>query len=117
MSEQSHKSKSDVSGKIAIVGDRELVIGYRLIGIDDTFIIDNEDASKKIQEPYSSGNFGLIITSDSVRNKLPSNFLSQIEESIEPLVLFMPSQKVSTGEEESIASLAKRILGIKIEVS
>ena len=116
MSEQSHKSKSDVSGKIAIVGDRELVIGYRLIGIDDTFIIDNEDASKKIQELYSSGNFGLIITSDSVRNKLPSNFLSQIEESIEPLVLFMPSQKVSTCEEESIASLAKRILGIKIEV-
>ena len=116
MSEQSFKQKSDTSGKLAIVGDRELVIGYRLIGIDDTFITDNEDASKKIQELYSSGTFGLIIASDSVRSKLPPKFLSKIEESIEPLVLFMPSQKVSTGEEESIASLAKRILGIKIEV-
>ena len=117
MSEQSLKQKSDASGKIAIVGDRELVIGYRLIGIDDTFIIDNEDASKKVQELYSSGNFGLIIASDSLRNKLPTKFLSQIEESIEPLVLFMPSHKESNEEEESIASLAKRILGIKIEVS
>ena len=117
MSEQSLKQKSDVSGKIAIVGDRELVIGYRLIGIDDTFIIDNDDASKKVHELYSSGNFGLIIAIDSHRNKLPPKFLSQIEESIEPLVLFMPSQKESNEEEESIASLAKRILGIKIEVS
>ncbi len=117
MSEQSLKQKSDASGKIAIVGDRELVIGYRLIGIDDTFIIDNEDASKKVQELYSSGNFGLIIASDSLRHKLPPKFLSQIEESIEPLVLFMPSHKESNEEEESIASLAKRILGIKIEVS
>ena len=116
MSEQSHKSKSDVSGKIAIVGDRELVIGYRLIGIDDTFIVDSGEASKKIQELYSSGEFGLIIASDSVRSSLPITFLSSIEESIEPLVLFMPSQKENK-EEESIAALAKRVLGIKIEVS
>ncbi len=101
---------------MAIVGDRELVIGYRLIGIDDTFIVDSGEASKKIQELYSSGEFGLIIASDSVRSSLPITFLSSIEESIEPLVLFMPSEKENK-EEESIAALAKRVLGIKIEVS
>ena len=106
------------SGNLVIVGDRELVIGYRLIGIDDTFIVNDEDARKKIQELYYSGEFGLIIASDSVRAKLPSTFLSEIEESIEPLILFMPSQKESTQEdEESIAALAKRVLGINIEVS
>lgn len=112
------KQKTDTTGKLAIVGDRELVIGYRLIGIDDTFIIDDEDASKKIQKLYSSDEYGLIIASNSVRAKLPSKFLSEIEESIEPLVLFMPSQKETTEEdEESIASLAKRVLGINIEMS
>ena len=117
MSEQVSKQKTDTSGRLAVVGDRELVIGYRLIGIDDTFIVTNEeDASKKIQELYSSGEFGLIIASDSARSSLPITFLSSIEESIEPLVLFMPSQ-TENKEEESIAALAKRILGIKIEVS
>ena len=112
------KQKTDTTGKLAIVGDRELVIGYRLIGIDDTFIVDDEDASKKIQKLYSSDEYGLIIASNSVRSKLPSKFLSEIEESIEPLVLFMPSQKETTEEdEESIASLAKRVLGINIEMS
>ncbi|MEX0641037.1 MAG: V-type ATP synthase subunit F [Nitrosopumilaceae archaeon] len=118
MSEQMSKQKTDATGRMAIVGDRELVIGYRLIGIDDTFIVDDEDASKKIQKLYSSDEYGLIIASDSVRAKLTSKFLSEIEESIEPLVLFMPSQKETTEEdEESIAALAKRVLGINIEVS
>jgi len=118
LSENISKEKIDPSGRIAIVGDRELVIGYRLIGIDDTFIVDDEAARKKIEELYSSGEFGLIIASDSVRSKLPSKFLSEIEGSIEPLVLFMPPQKETTEEdEESIAALAKRVLGINIEVS
>ncbi len=53
MSEQISKQKADSSGRLAVVGDRELVIGYRLIGIDDTFIVSNEeDAGKKIQELY-----------------------------------------------------------------
>ena len=63
MSEQVTKPKIDASGRLAVVGDRELVIGYRLIGIDNTFIVsDEEDASKKIQELYSSGEFGLILS-------------------------------------------------------
>lgn len=118
MSELTSKEKIESSGRLAIVGDRELVIGYRLIGIDDTFIASDEDAGKKIHELYSSGEFGLIIASDSVRSQLSSKFLSEVEGSIEPLVLFMPSQKETTAEdEESIAALAKRVLGINIEVS
>ncbi len=98
MSEQITKPKIDASGRLAVVGDRELVIGYRLIGIDDTFIVsDEEDASKKIQELYSSGEFGLIIASNSMQ---------------------APSQQETTEEnEESIAALAKRVLGISIEVN
>jgi len=73
---------------------------------------------KKIQELYSSGEFGLIIASNSMRDKLSSKFIAEIEESIEPLVLFMPSQKETAEEdEESIAALAKRVLGISIEVN
>ena len=119
MSQQVSKQKTDASGRLAVVGDRELVIGYRLIGIDYTFIVSpEEDASKKIQELYSSGEFGLIIASNSMRTKLSSKFLAEIEESIEPLVLFMPSQQeVSDEDQESIAALAKRVLGISIEVN
>ena len=115
MSEQKYKEKLESSGKIAIVGDRELVIGYRLNGIDDTFLVDDDDVSKKMQELYSSGEFGLIIASETIRSKLPTTFLSQIEGSIEPLVLFLPGQDESM-HEESLSTLAKRVLGISIKM-
>jgi len=118
LSELASKEKIDPSGRLAVVGDRELVIGYRLIGIDDTFIASDKDAGKKIQELYASGEFGLIIASDSVRSQLSSKFLSEIEGTIEPLVLFLPSLKETTEEDkESIAALAKRVLGVNIETS
>ena len=110
------KQKSETGGRIAIVGERELVIGYQLLGIEDTFIVAGEDGNKKIQELFSSGEFSLIIASESVRNALPLTFKTRVEASIEPLVLFMPSLQENI-KEESIAALAKRVLGINIQTS
>ncbi len=108
--------KTQSSGKIAVAGERELVIGYRLLGIEDTFVVSGEEASKIIQDLYHSGKFSLIIASDSVRNTLPAIFRKKIEASIEPLVLFMPALEGNI-QEESIAALAKRVLGISIPTS
>jgi V/A-type H+-transporting ATPase subunit F len=107
------KQKTDSSGRIAVVGERELVIGYSLLGIEDTFIATGEEASKTIQDLYVSGKFSLIIASDAVRTALPIVFRKKIEASIEPLVIFMPALEGNI-QEESIAALAKRVLGISI---
>ena len=104
------------SGRIAVAGERELVIGYRLLGIEETFEVSGEEASKKIQELFISGKFSLIIASDAVRAALPAVFRKKIESSIEPLVLFMPAMEGNI-QEESIAALAKRVLGISIPSS
>ena len=108
------KQKTESSGRIAVIGERELVIGYRLLGMDDTFIVSKNDANKTLQELFSSGKFGLIIVSEFVRNLLPSIFKTKIEASIEPLVLFMPSLQGNI-QEESISVLAKRVLGVNIQ--
>jgi len=110
------KQKSESTGRIAVIGERELVIGYRLLGMDDTFIVSKEDANKTLQELFSSAKFGLIIVSEFISNLLPKTFRAKIEASIEPLVLFMPSLQGNI-QEESIAVLAKRVLGINIQGS
>ena len=110
------KQQSETSGKIAVVGERELVIGYNLLGIEDAFIISGEEASKTIQDLFASGKYSLIIVSDAVRASLPAIFRKKIEGSIEPLVIFMPALQGNI-QEESIAVLAKRVLGISIPSS
>src|ERR1700687_3787550 len=110
------KQQSESSGKIAVVGERELAIGYNLLGIEDTFITSGEEESKIIKHLFSSGNYSLIIVSDVVRSSLPAIFRKRIEGSIEPLLIFMPALEGNI-QEESIAVLAQRVLGISIPSS
>ncbi len=112
----STKQKPELKGTIAVVGERELVIGYRLLGIDDTFIVNSKDeASKVMEELYSSHKYTMIIASQFVQSSLSQIFKLKIESSIEPLVLFMPSLQGNI-QEESISTLAKRVLGISIKM-
>ena len=110
--EQQH---SESKGRIAVIGERELVIGYRLLGVDDTFIVNGGDESFKTMETlFFSHKYSMIIASQFIREYLPSIFRKKVEASIEPLVLFMPLLKGDI-QEESISSLARRVLGINIK--
>lgn len=111
----SSKPKPETTGKIAVIGERELVIGYRLLGIDDTFIVSEKtDASRKMEEILSSHRYNMIIASQFVNESLSQVTRSKVESSIEPLVIFMPSLAGNL-QEESLAALAKRVLGISIK--
>ncbi len=112
----SSKSTSQLASKIAVIGDRELSLGYRLLGVDDTFIVSDADAQSIITNVFSSEDFSLIIIAEQVRRKLPRALVERLEASISPLVIFMPAPG-EEGEEESLAALAKRVLGIDLKVS
>ena len=111
----SQKNKSNLNGEIAVIGERELVMGYRLLGIDDTFVVNNNDeALKAMESVFSSKKFAMVIASQFVRDSLPTLFKNKVDASLEPLVIFMPSLE-GTVQEESISTLAKRVLGISIK--
>ena len=106
-------NKNENIKSIAVIGEREIVMGYRLLGVEDTFVVnDNNEAARKMDELFSSHKYNLVIASQFVQESLSQTTKSRIESSIDPLVLFMPSLK-GTIQEESIAALAKRVLGIK----
>lgn len=111
----SSKQKSESRGVIAVIGERELVIGYRLLGVNDTFIVNEKtEASQKMEQLLSSHKYNMIIGSQFVLESLPQAIKSKVESSIDPLVIFMPSLTGSM-QEESLAALAKRVLGISIK--
>lgn len=104
------------SGKIAVVGDRELVVGYRLLGVEDAYIVGKEDAQKVLMDLFNSNKYGLIIVGSEVRKSLSVASKDKVESSIIPLVVFMPSIG-SQETEESLAILAKRVLGVDLKVN
>ncbi len=118
MMSSSSSSEHELESKdlIAVIGERELVIGYRLLGINDTFLVGKDSSNEAIKTMdmlFSSHKFAMIIASSFIRDSLPPLFKLKVESSLRPLVLFMPSLSGNMNE-ESLSSLAKRVLGINI---
>jgi V/A-type H+-transporting ATPase subunit F len=106
--------KDERFGRIAFIGERELAVGFKLVGVEDTFIVDESSYGEKFRELYNSGRFGLILSTNSFVGSLDKKFLNTLYRSVSPLVVFVPVSQEA--EEEGISELARRVLGIKIDL-
>lgn len=101
-------------GKMAFIGERELAIGFRLVGVAETFIENRESFPEKLKALYYSNNFDLILASNTFIKTVDKKFLNTLQSSVSPLVVFVPVS--TTTEEEGISGLARRVLGIKLDL-
>ena len=101
------------TGRTVVLGERELAIGFRLIGFKDVVEVTPSNAAGEFRRVFDSGEFSLVVASQSVARALSETTRLQAEASLKPLVVFVPAP---TGEYEieSISSLAKRVLGVSL---
>jgi V/A-type H+-transporting ATPase subunit F len=99
--------------RIAVIGERAITIGFKLIGIKDIFIAEGRDGVHKFMELMNEKRFNLIMVSEGIKLHMDKTQLRYAETSISPLVVFIPLPGVEE-EKESVESLAKRILGVDI---
>jgi V/A-type H+-transporting ATPase subunit F len=102
-------------GRTVVIGERELAIGFRLIGLKDVEEVTPETAQLRFQKLLTTSDVNLIIASQSVRDRLTENQRLHAEASLRPLVVFVPPPSGSY-EVESVEALAKRILGVSLKV-
>ncbi len=83
--------KDSFSGNIAIVAEREIALGFRLIGIEDSFIgTGGEEGVRKFEELYRSGKYSLIMLSENLQRFMDRRMLNMVNMSTRPLVVFIP---------------------------
>ena len=100
--------------KIAVVGEPELVLGFKLIGIGDVFMEKGDSAVERLFGLIESKGYGLIMASESIRPHLQPASLKLIDTSLKPLVVFIPLPGENE-EQESVEKLAQRVLGVDIQ--
>ncbi len=103
---------SEKVGSIAIIAERELVLGFRLIGVEHSYIAEKDEGVKKLYELLAEKKYSLIMVSESIKPYMDIKTLRFIETSTDPVVVFIP---LPGGEDlESVNALAKRVLGVDI---
>jgi len=101
------------AGRTVVLGERELAIGFRLIGFKDVHEVTPQTAASEFRRVVDSGDFSLVIASQTVAKALSETARLHAEASLKPLVVFVPGPD-GEYEIESISTLAKRVLGVSL---
>ncbi len=102
-----------MNGKIGIVAERYISMGFELVGIKDVFIRSGQEAASTVDHLISQNEYALIVCEEKIKESMEGARVRELETSINPLVIFIPSYGAS-GNTESVSVMAKRILGVKI---
>ncbi|MDD5502104.1 MAG: V-type ATP synthase subunit F [Candidatus Thermoplasmatota archaeon] len=92
---------------IAVIGDSEFVLGFKLAGIKDTFA--GGDVHGAIRKLASEKRFSIIVVRDEDYRKLPQAFREALSESVEPVII-----PVGRREQEDIREKIKRAIGVDL---
>ena len=103
------------SGRTVVVGERELAIGFRLIGLKDVIEVTPENSVVEFERVMTQG-YTLVIATQSIRALLSESQRAAADASLHPLVVFVPTPS-GEYEVESIEALAKRVLGVSLSAA
>ncbi len=101
------------STDIAVIGEKDYALGFKLLGIKDVFFLSDAEAANKLKNLLMEKKYDLVLASEDIIGSMDSKTRYQAESSLKPIVLFMPSLKTER-EEESIRDLGKRVLGVDV---
>lgn len=100
--------------RIAVIAERYVALGFKLVGISDVFIEGGDSAVSLLSDIMNKKEFNLVMVEDKIQKSMSSAMLRSVKISIDPLVVFIPSPS-SKVPIESVESLAKRVLGVDIK--
>ncbi|WP_292370398.1 V-type ATP synthase subunit F [Methanoregula sp. UBA64] len=89
--------------EIAVIGNSEFILGFRLAGIKKTIAAENDEKlAESITNVLSDGQVGILVLNSSDMERLPRRLRTTLENSVKPTV-------IALGGEEGGLSMRERI--------
>ncbi len=89
--------------EIAVIGNSEFILGFRLAGITKTYAAESEDkVVEYINKVLDDESIGILVLNSSDMARIPVRLRTTLENSVHPTV-------ITLGEEESGLSMRERI--------
>ena len=89
--------------EIAVIGNGEFILGFRLAGIRKTYAAENDEKRNEyITSVLNDGQVGILVLNSSDMEKIPRRLRATLENSVRPTV-------IAIGAEEGGLSMRERI--------
>lgn len=89
--------------EIAVIGNSEFILGFRLAGIRKTYAAENDEKRNEyITRVLQDGQIGILVLNNSDMEKIPRRLRVTLENSVRPTV-------IAIGAEEGGLTMRERI--------
>jgi len=89
--------------EIAVIGNSEFILGFRLAGIRKTYAAENDEKRNEyITSVLHEGQVGILVLNSSDMEKIPRRLRATLEKSVRPTV-------IAIGAEEGGLTMRERI--------
>ena len=77
--------------EIAIAGNEEFLLGFRLAGVRNTFVV-NGNQVEEIKKIMSDEKLGILVLDEKTLNALPDHFQDDLSKSVAPVVVSLSKE-------------------------
>ncbi len=105
------------SDKIAVIGDRDTVTGFRLVGVSECAVPKTPTETRDLLYQYfRDPAMGLILITEPLATEVEDTIV-ELSQSPVPVILLVPDRDGSTGAYETVLrELIRRAVGIDINI-
>ncbi len=97
--------------EIAVIGNSEFILGFRLAGIKKTYTAENDEKLNEcITSALSDGQVGILVLNSSDMERLPRRLRATLENSVKPTVIALGGEEGGLSMREKI----KRSVGVDL---
>ena len=97
--------------EIAVIGNSEFILGFRLAGIRKTYAAENEaKLTEYINGVLGDNEVGILVLNNSDMNRIPGRLRTQLENSVKPTVIAIVGEEGGLSMRERI----KRSVGVDL---
>ena len=102
--------------KIVAVGSQDFVVGLRLAGVDEGFVVhDKQEADAKLSSLIKRGDVALILIEEGLTFEIP-NFYDKYLKLKRPVVAVIPAGRAKEGARDYMSELIRRTVGVEVVI-
>jgi V/A-type H+-transporting ATPase subunit F len=106
-----------IKSKIAVIGDRDTVAGFRMVGVNEWFTPKSPAETRdKLLEFFRDPHMGLVIITEPLAKQV-ENTVNQLASSPVPVIMLIPDRHGATGTHDAVLKeMIRRAVGIEISI-
>ncbi len=101
---------------VAIIGDIDTVIGFRLGGVREGRVVNNKEEAEKALDDLIETNVSIIIITEKIAEEIRVHINKTLGSEIVPMVIEIPDKDgISESDGDQMRALIKRVIGVDIK--